>query len=296
MAYFHQHAGYTRVHNPITGMKDLQHLPGLIGIAYQHETSRCGDPHLHTHVIVPNRQPRADGELVSIDSKSLYHEAKAAGMIYQATLRHRLHAERGFEWQPVDEHSGMAEIAGVTRADITAWSRRSTRLREWAKQNLVVVDGVPTAAQLAAAQKATRTAKPESLSLEELKAGWRADARGLHLDRAAHLEALEVRAAAARAREKTAHQDVRTAHDDAGTAHGAVQDPALERAPLPVDRAASRAADPWWRCQPCRTQDRVPARPCRAVRSRRRRQYPSAARSSRRGGRRGRPARHRLRW
>jgi hypothetical protein len=30
----------------------------------------------------------------------------------------------------VDEHSGMAEIAGVPKADIIAWSRRSTRLRE----------------------------------------------------------------------------------------------------------------------------------------------------------------------
>jgi conjugative relaxase-like TrwC/TraI family protein len=106
MVYLHEHAGYTRVHNPVTGMKDLQGLPGLVGMAYQHETSRCGDPHLHTHVIVPNRQPRADGELVSLDSKSLYHEAKAAGMIYQATLRHLMHQERGFEWQPVESHSG----------------------------------------------------------------------------------------------------------------------------------------------------------------------------------------------
>jgi conjugative relaxase-like TrwC/TraI family protein len=90
MTYLHAHAGYTRVHNPATGNKDLQRLPGLVGIAYQHETSRCGDPHLHTHVIVPNRQARADGTLVSIDSKSLYHEARAAGVIYQATLRQTL--------------------------------------------------------------------------------------------------------------------------------------------------------------------------------------------------------------
>jgi conjugative relaxase-like TrwC/TraI family protein len=55
MAYLHQHAGYIRVHNPLTGAKDLQTLPGLVAIAYQHETSRCGDPHLHTHVILPNR-------------------------------------------------------------------------------------------------------------------------------------------------------------------------------------------------------------------------------------------------
>lgn len=197
MTYLHEHAGYTRVHNRVTGMKDLQRLPGLVAIAYQHETSRCGDPHLHTHVIVPNRQARADGRLVSIDSKSLYHEAKAAGIIYQATLRHALHAERGFEWGPVDQHSGMAEIAGVTAASIKAWSQRSTRLREWAKDNLVVVDGEPTAAQLATAQKATRPSKPEQLAWEELKATWRADARGLDLDRDAHFAARAQRRAQA---------------------------------------------------------------------------------------------------
>lgn len=198
LTYLHQHAGYTRVHNPATGTKDLQRLPGLVGIAYQHETSRCGDPHLHSHVIVPNRQVRADGRPVSLDSKSLHHEAKAAGIVYQAVLRHELHAERGFEWVDVDEHSGMAEIAGVTGACIKAWSQRSTRLREWARNNLVVVDGEPTAAQLATAQKATRPVKPESLSWAELKDQWRADARGLHLDRAAHVEARRARRTAVR--------------------------------------------------------------------------------------------------
>ena len=53
MEYLAAHAGYTRAHNRDTGEKDLVRLPGLAAIAYQHETSRCGDPHLHTHVIVP---------------------------------------------------------------------------------------------------------------------------------------------------------------------------------------------------------------------------------------------------
>ncbi|OBJ06797.1 MobF family relaxase [Mycobacterium sp. 1465703.0] len=198
MDYLHQHAGYTRVHNPISGKKDLQRLPGLVAIAYQHETSRCGDPHLHTHVIVPNRQARGDGVLVSIDSKSLHHEAKAAGVIYQAVLRHELHAEREFEWREVDERSGMADIAGVTKTCLKAWSRRSTRLREWARNNLVVVDGEPNAQQLAAAQKATRPAKPESKPWAELKEEWRADGRGLELDRAAHADARAARRAAPR--------------------------------------------------------------------------------------------------
>ena len=112
MAYLHEHAGYTRVHNPVTGNKDLQRLPGLVGIAYQHETSRCGDPHLHTHVIVPNRQARADGTLVSIDSKSLLHEAKAAGVVYQAVLRHELHAALGAEWVAVMGIPGWPRLPG----------------------------------------------------------------------------------------------------------------------------------------------------------------------------------------
>ena len=87
LEYLAEHAGYTRVHNPITGEKDLSVLPGLVAAAYQHETSRAGDPHLHTHVLVPNRQARADGRLVSLDGTSLFHEARAAGVIYQATLR-----------------------------------------------------------------------------------------------------------------------------------------------------------------------------------------------------------------
>jgi conjugative relaxase-like TrwC/TraI family protein len=156
MQYLAAHAGYTRVHNPITEQKDLVRLPGLVAVAYQHETSRCGDPHLHTHVIVPNRQARADGTLVSIDGTSLYHEAKAAGVIYQATLRRELHNSLGFEWEPVDPHTGMAELAGVDRASITAWSRRSSQLRQWAANHLRMQDAPLSAAQLAAAQKATR--------------------------------------------------------------------------------------------------------------------------------------------
>jgi conjugative relaxase-like TrwC/TraI family protein len=227
MAYLQQHAGYTRVYNRVTGNRDLQRLPGLVAIAYQHETSRCGDPHLHTHVIVPNRQPRRDGELVSIDSKSLYHEDKAAGMIYQATLRHSLHAERGFEWNPVDPHTGMADIAGVAKETIKAWSQRSTRLREWARDNLTVVDGEPTAAQLAAAQKATRPAKPESLAWAELKEQWRADARGLTLDRDAHFHARAQRRSAA----------------DLGAHRAAVDRARIAEMAAHIDKAAFTRAD-----------------------------------------------------
>lgn len=201
LEYLAAHAGYSRVHNPITGEKDLVRLPGLVAAAYQHETSRAGDPHLHTHVLVPNRQPRADGRLVSLDGTSLFHEARAAGMIYQATLRRELHVSLGVEWAPVDPGTGMAEIAAFTKESVRAWSQRSTQLREWAADNLTVIDPVRgmSQAQLAAAQKATRPRKPESLSWAELREQWRADARGLVLDAAAHEAAAAARRATARA-------------------------------------------------------------------------------------------------
>ena len=198
MEYLATHAGYTRIHNARTGEKDLVRLPGLVAVAYQHETSRCGDPHLHTHVIVPNRQARAGGPIVSIDGTSLYHEARAAGVIYQASLRRELHQSMGFEWGPVDPSTGMAELAGVDRDTITAWSRRSSQLREWAAHNLSVVDSPLSARQLAIAQKATRPSKPEELAWAQLVEQWRADARGLHLDRAAFDTARAARRVAAR--------------------------------------------------------------------------------------------------
>ncbi|GAB4662166.1 MobF family relaxase [Mycobacterium avium subsp. hominissuis] len=182
LEYLHQHAGYTRVHNKVTGKKDLQRLPGLVAVAYQHETSRAGDPHLHTHVILPNKQARADGTLAALDTDSLWHESKPAGVIYQATMRRVLTQSVGAEWGPVDPHTGMAELVGIDPAVIKAHSQRSTQLREWAEDNLELVDGQPTPAQLAAAQKATRPRKPESLSWAELRQHWRADPRGFRVD------------------------------------------------------------------------------------------------------------------
>lgn len=206
LEYLAQHAGYTRVHNPITGLKDLQKLPGLVAAAYQHETSRAGDPHLHTHVLVPNRQARSDGRLVSIDGTSLFHEARAAGIVYQATLRHELHRLAGVEWGPVNPETGMAEVAGIDPKTIRVWSQRSTQLRAWAAKNLTVVEatvGVEKGAmgvsqgQLAAAQKATRPSKPESLSWAELRAQWRGDERGFGVSRDAQRVARQAREAAA---------------------------------------------------------------------------------------------------
>ena len=113
----------------------------------------------------PTGKPAPTARWCRSTATSLYHEAKAAGVIYQATLRRELHAVAGVRVGSRSTRTpGWPRLAGVDRDTITAWSRRSTQLRDWAAHNLVVVDGPLTAAQLAAAQKATRPAKPEELA------------------------------------------------------------------------------------------------------------------------------------
>lgn len=197
MEYLAEHGGYTRVHNPRTGEKDLVRLPGIVAAGFQHETSRAGDPHLHTHVLVPNRQARADGRLVSLDGTSLYHEAKAAGIIYQATLRRELTRSIGVEWNDVDPHTGMADIAGVNRAELRSWSTRSTQLREWAAGHLRLGgDDELSAGQLATAQKATRPRKPEGVAWAALRVAWADDDRTFRVDETVQQAAREARRAA----------------------------------------------------------------------------------------------------
>lgn len=197
MEYLAEHGGYTRVHNPRTGEKDLVRLPGIVAAGFQHETSRAGDPHLHTHVLVPNRQARADGRLVSLDGTSLYHEAKAAGIIYQATLRRELTRSIGVEWDDVDPHTGMADIAGVNRAELRSWSTRSTQLREWAAGHLRLGgDDELSAGQLATAQKATRPRKPEGVAWAALRVAWADDDRTFRVDETVQQAAREARRAA----------------------------------------------------------------------------------------------------
>ncbi|CPR10894.1 ATP-dependent exoDNAse [Mycobacterium bohemicum DSM 44277] len=245
LQYVYDHAGYTRVHNATTGKKDLVRLPGLVMAAYQHETSRAGDPHLHSHVLLPNTQARDDGTLVSIDSKSLHHEAKAAGIIYQATLRHHLLQSVGLEWGPIDPHTGMAEVAGVARDTISAWSQRSTQLRAWAAHNLVVDElASATAAQLATGQKATRPAKPEHLSWAELKHLWANDRRGFVVEETAQLAARRARTSTrfdghALARQAAAGIDKAAfTRADLVEAIGARLPPSIEDAPSEVDVSA----------------------------------------------------------
>ena len=88
----------------------IEKLRGISGVKYEHRTSRAGDPHVHSHVLLANKQLCQDGKIRTLDSKGIYHEARAAGMVYQA-LREILSRKLGLEWGEIV--NGCAEISGL---------------------------------------------------------------------------------------------------------------------------------------------------------------------------------------
>jgi hypothetical protein len=59
---------------------------GFVAAAFDHGTSRAGDPQVHTHVVVANLLQGVDGRWSAVDSRALYRQSKTAGYLYQAAL------------------------------------------------------------------------------------------------------------------------------------------------------------------------------------------------------------------
>jgi conjugative relaxase-like TrwC/TraI family protein len=142
---------------------------GLIGAAFEHRSSRCGDPQLHTHVVVANLLHGKDGKWSALDTRAIYTHARTAGFVYQAVLRGELTRTLGVQWGPV--RNGQAEIAGLPVELLRLFSKR--RMQIEAELELV---GLDTAAAAQVATLKTRPAKPDPDDGRSLQERWRAEA------------------------------------------------------------------------------------------------------------------------
>ncbi len=167
LRYVDEQAGFTR-----TGRGGVHRVrgDGLIAAGFRHRTSRDGDPHLHTHVLVANSVRTSDGRWRTLDGRGLLVHMKTAGYIYDSQLRHELTLRLGVGWEPVV--NGLADIAGIDPGLCRTFSKRrgtiEDRMAEWGLTSA-------NAAEIAALD--TRRAKPERLELtEELRERWRGEA------------------------------------------------------------------------------------------------------------------------
>ncbi|WP_028985088.1 MobF family relaxase [Sporichthya polymorpha] len=124
LTYLDTHASWSR-----RGMDGVEQTAsaGLVAASFEHRTSRCGDPQLHTHALVVNKVRCADGRWRTLDATELYHHKKSAGMVYQAALRSELHARVGVVFEEPNAH-GQAEIAGIPAGLLKLWSKRAAQI------------------------------------------------------------------------------------------------------------------------------------------------------------------------
>jgi conjugative relaxase-like TrwC/TraI family protein len=114
---------------------------GVTAAAFDHRSSREGDPQWHTHVLVQNATLGPDGRWSALDSKRLYAHAMTADRIYHAALRAELTRRLDVRWRQVDPRSGAAELDGLhNRELLKAFSKRRAQVlaqqREWGHKGI----------------------------------------------------------------------------------------------------------------------------------------------------------------
>ena len=145
---------------------------GVVAAAFDHRTSRAGDPLLHSHVVVANMTLTVEGRWQAIDSRSLYRHARSGGFLYQAHLRHVLTRDAGVAWRSV--MNGYADVEGVPDDVVRAFSKRSDEIEE-----LIAESGYTSARARQAATLVTRKAKDHTMAPAPMEEGWRVEAAEL---------------------------------------------------------------------------------------------------------------------
>jgi Ti-type conjugative transfer relaxase TraA len=151
---------------------------GFVAAAFEHRSSRAGDPLLHTHLVVANMTEGPDGRWTALDGRLLYRQAKTAGYLYQAALRSEIRRRLGLEFGPVE--NGTADLRGVPRPVIEHFSQRRAEIVE-----LMAVRGERSARAAQIATLETRRRKDYGVPVDRLREEWRARAAEHGFDAAA---------------------------------------------------------------------------------------------------------------
>ncbi|MCU1691888.1 MAG: Ti-type conjugative transfer relaxase TraA [Frankiales bacterium] len=141
---------------------------GFVAAAFRHRTSRAGDPHLHTHVVVANRVLGEDGRWTALDARALYVQAKTAGTLYGASLRAHLQ-DLGLSWTVAP--NGLGELEDIPREVLRTFSTRRQQI-----ESALDDRGLSSARAAQAATLDTRQRKEATVDPDSLRSRWQARA------------------------------------------------------------------------------------------------------------------------
>ncbi len=102
---------------------------GMVGAVFSHRTSRAGDPHLHSHLLVMNLAvPEGTDQWTALSGLVLVAQARTAGYLYQAGLRHQISARLGLEWE--EARYGVGQLSSVPPELRSLFSQRRAQVEE----------------------------------------------------------------------------------------------------------------------------------------------------------------------
>ena len=174
-----------RGHN---GIRQIDTKSGIIGTKFRHYDSRAGDPNLHDHVVIANRVEGADDKWSSIDGRTLYQYGVECSELYNSKVQEYVTQLTGLQFEPrMQNGKPIHEIVGISDETIRAFSSRRGDISaelDKVKEKFVADNGYePSEKQLIKlaqqATLATRPAKSEARSLEDLHTEWVAAAHAL---------------------------------------------------------------------------------------------------------------------
>lgn len=174
-----------RGHN---GIRQIDTKSGVIGTKFRHYDSRAGDPNLHDHVVIANRVEGADDKWSSIDGRVLYQYGVECSELYNSRVQQYVTEKTGLQFEPrMQNGKPIHEIVGISDETIRAFSSRRGDISaelDKVKAKFVADNGYePSEKQLIKlaqqATLATRPAKSEARSLEDLHTEWVAQAHAL---------------------------------------------------------------------------------------------------------------------
>ena len=174
-----------RGHN---GVRQIDTKSGIIGTKFRHYDSRAGDPNLHDHVVIANRVEGTDNKWSSIDGRVLYQYGVECSELYNSKVQEYVTQLTGLQFEPrMQNGKPIHEIVGISDETIRAFSSRRGDISaelDRVKEKFVTDNGYePSEKQLIKlaqqATLATRPAKSEARSLEDLHTEWVAAAHAL---------------------------------------------------------------------------------------------------------------------
>ena len=167
-----------RGHN---GIRQIDTKSGINGTKFRHYDSRAGDPNLHDHVVIANRVEGSDDKWSSIDGRTLYQYGVECSELYNSKVQEYVTNLTGLQFEPrMQNGKPIHEIVGISDEMVRAFSsRRGDISAELDKVKAKFIDDngyEPSEKQLIKlaqqATLATRPAKSEARSLEDLHTEW----------------------------------------------------------------------------------------------------------------------------